>query len=51
MALTVAEVRRLLAWLAEDRSVIELEDQAVVFILVTSGLRAAELVQLRWKDL
>lgn len=50
-ALTVAEVRRLLAWLAEDLTVKGLEDYAIVFMLVTSGLRAAELVQLRWKDL
>ncbi len=50
-ALTVAEVKRRLPWLEEDRSVIGLENRAIVYMLVTSGLRAAELVQLHWKDL
>jgi len=50
-ALTVAEVKRLLAWLTQDNSILGQENHAIVYLLVTSGLRAAELVQLRWKDL
>jgi integrase/recombinase XerD len=50
-ALNIGEVKRLLAWLSEDRSVKGLSNYAVVFMLVTSGLRAAELCQLKWGDL
>jgi len=51
--LTVVEiVKRVLAWLAQDTSIIGQENHAMVYMLVTSEeLRAAELVQLRWKDL
>ena len=49
--LTPAEVKCLLAWLSKDVSVIGLANYAIVFTLVTSGLRASELLQLRWKDL
>jgi len=50
-ALTVAEVKRLLAWLAQEDSIIGQENHAIVYMLTTSGLRSAELIQLRWKDL
>jgi integrase/recombinase XerD len=50
-AMTAAELRALLAWLAEDRTARGLEDYAIVFTLATSGLRASELCQLRWQDL
>ncbi len=50
-ALTVGELRALLAWLELDRTPRGLEDRAIVFMLATSGLRASELCQLRWQDL
>jgi len=50
-ALTVAELRALLAWLREDCSPRGLEDYAIVYTLATSGLRASELCQLHWRDL
>ena len=50
-ALAVAEVKRLLAWLNKDTTVKGKRDYAIVFMLVTSGLRSAELIQLHWKDL
>jgi len=50
-ALQKHELRQLLEWLSGDKSVHGLEDYALVLMLVTSGLRASELCQLRWKDL
>lgn len=50
-ALFKKEIRALLAWLREDRSVKGQCDYAIVFMLLTSGLRASELLQLRWKDI
>jgi len=50
-ALTVAEVKHLLSWLSLDTTATGLRDYAIVYMLVTSGLRSAELMQLRWKDL
>ena len=50
-ALTAAEVRRLLEHLGKDSSVLGLENLAVVRMLLATGLRAAELCALRWKDL
>jgi len=49
--LTPDEVRALLAWLREDTSIKGLEHYAIVFMLVTSGLRGEELCSLRWGDL
>ena len=49
--LTHDEVRALLAWLREDTSLKGLEHYAIVFMLVTSGLRGEELCSLRWGDL
>jgi integrase len=46
-ALSLAEVKRLLAWLELEHP----EEHAAIFMLVTSGLRASELLQLRWKDI
>jgi len=50
-AMTAAELRALLAWLEADRTARGLEDYAIVFMLATSGLRASELLQLRWQGL
>ncbi len=50
-ALSKGEVKRLLAWLQEDQTVKGLENYALTYMLVTSGLRAAELIQLHWKDI
>ena len=50
-ALTVREIQNLLAWLQTDRSKDGKLRYALVLMLVTSGLRAAELCGLRWQDL
>jgi site-specific recombinase XerD len=50
-ALQKHELRQLLEMLSQDESIQGLEDFALVLMLVTSGLRASELCQLRWKDL
>jgi integrase len=49
--LTPDEVKALLSWLREDTSLMGLEHYALVFMLVTSGLRGEELCGLRWTDL
>jgi len=49
--LTESEVKRLLEWLDRDKSPNSFLNYCIVFMLVTSGLRAAELLQLRWKDI
>jgi site-specific recombinase XerD len=49
--LTPQEVRRLLSWLKEDTSEYGMGNYALIFLLVTSGLRSAELAQLRWKNI
>lgn len=50
-ALTTNEISRLLSWLKEDTSIYGLGNYALLYILITSGLRAMELCQLKWKDL
>jgi integrase len=50
-ALQKYELRQLLEWLSQDKTVQGLEDYALILMLATSGLRANELSQLRWKDL
>ncbi len=50
-ALSKGEINGLLAWLKKDTTVTGLENYAITYMLVTSGLRAAELIQLHWKDL
>ena len=45
------ELNSLLTWLRNDTSIQGLENYAIVFLLVTSGLRGEELCSLRWKDL
>lgn len=52
-ALSVEEVNHLLGYLRDKagESVIDTENYAMVFMLVTSGLRASELCSLRWKDI
>jgi integrase/recombinase XerD len=50
-ALNKTELKSLLAWLREDRSIKGLENYAIILTLVTSGLRASELCQLNWDDL
>lgn len=49
--LSKSEVHRLLAWLEQKKDVKGLENYAMVYMLVTSGLRAFELCQLRWGDI
>jgi integrase/recombinase XerD len=49
-ALTAEEIRALLESI-DTTTTRGLQDRAIVFMLVTSGLRSAELLQLRWKDL
>ena len=49
--LSKTEVHRLLAWLEQKKDVKGLENYAMVYMLVTSGLRAFELCQLRWGDI
>jgi hypothetical protein len=47
----VSEVKRLLTWLFQGSSVTNGQrNYAIVFMLITSGLRPAELILLRWKD-
>ena len=50
-ALYKVELKDLLAWLSEDQSIKGLADYAMVYNLVTSGLRASELCQLHWGGL
>ena len=52
-ALTADEIEALLRWLHERRegSVIDFENYALFAFLITSGLRAAELCSLCWRDL
>ena len=45
------EVLRLLSWLEQSEDVIGLENYALVYMLVTSGLRSSELCQIRWGDI
>jgi len=40
----------IIRWSSTGRAIGQ-RDYAIVYTLVTSGLRAAELVQLHWKDL
>jgi len=47
-ALNREEIRRLLAWL---RSGALVKDYACILFLLTSGLRASEMLSLRWSDL
>ena len=50
-ALTAGEIKTLLSWLNQDKSIYGLENYSLFYMLVTSGLRASELCQLKWKDL
>ena len=50
-ALNRAEIKRLLEWLKADRSIIGMENYAICFMLITSGLRASELIQLKYKEI
>ena len=50
-ALFKGELKDLLAWLGYDTALKSLADYAMVFNLVTSGLRASELCQLTWGSL
>ena len=50
-ALTISEISRLLIWLKEDKCIYGLGNYALLYMLITSGLRAMELCQLKWKDL
>jgi len=46
--LSKAELQTVLAWLRQDTSIQGLENHALVLMLASSGLRAAELCQLVW---
>jgi integrase len=46
-ALTAEEIKRILAWSESEYP----ETRAAFYMLVGSGLRASELLQLRWRDL
>ena len=50
-ALNKGESRDLLAWLQKDQRVKGQADYDIVLMLLASGLRAAELYQIRWGDL
>ena len=50
-ALTLNEVKRLLDFLELDTTELGKRNHAAIFMLLTSGLRASELTQLRWGDL
>jgi integrase len=50
-ALTETEYRALLSMLQADTSLRGLQDYALIRLAVTSGMRAAELVSLRWENL
>jgi len=41
-ALSKTEIKMLLSWLSQDKSVKGLEDYAIVFILITKGGKEAE---------
>jgi integrase len=50
-ALTKDEIKAILAYLSENGTVKCLENSAIVFMLVTSGLHADELLQVRWGNI
>ena len=50
-ALTKDEILAILAYFPENGTVKGLENNAIVFMLVTSGLRADELLQVRWGNI
>jgi integrase/recombinase XerD len=50
-ALAAAEIKGLLSWLSQDSTLMGRGNHAMIFTLVTSGLRASELCQLTWGDL
>ncbi|MBA7481040.1 Tyrosine recombinase XerC [subsurface metagenome] len=50
-ALTTSEVKSLLVWLEKDTSEYGAANYSTIFMLVTSGLRSAELLQLKWKNI
>lgn len=49
--LHIREVKKLLAWFKSDNSLMGRENYALIIMLLTSGLRAFELLQLKWKDI
>lgn len=49
-ALSRSEIHRILEWLTTDTSIKGVCDKAIIFTLLTSGLRSAELLQLHWRD-
>lgn len=50
-ALTKTEANSLLTWLNGQETIQGVENYAIIFMLITSGLRADELCQIRWKDI
>lgn len=49
--LTPTEIKELKIWLSKDHSLKGMRDYAIVYFLLTSGLRATELCRLKWKNL
>ncbi len=50
-ALTTAQIRQLVSYLAEQQGLRARRDEALVLTALYTGLRAAELARLRWGDL
>ena len=50
-ALSKNEANSLLDYLSENKTVLGLENHALIYMLITSGLRSFELCQLRWKNI
>lgn len=49
-ALSIQEIKDLLTWLKTDATIKGAQNYAIIYTLVTSGLRSAELCQLKWKN-
>lgn len=50
-ALTILEVNAVMNFLESQEGVYSKQNYAIAFMLASSGLRAAELIQLRWRDI
>lgn len=50
-ALFKGEIQRMIDFLNKGKSIKDLENRAIIFMLLTSGLRASELCSIRWKDI
>ena len=50
-ALFRGEIERMIDYLNKGKTIRELEDRAIILMLLTSGLRASELCSIRWKNI